>query len=126
MAPNVSLDVVGRYLDALRTGDLDSVPFADDVSFESPLAARISGRAGVVDALRGMLPVIEGLTVRDHIVDGVKPHESTGRELGVNAGMFPAQRTDADHRDSHSGIVRRGSSVVGGGHGASVPPATDP
>jgi glyoxylase I family protein len=70
MAPNVNLDVVARYLDALQSGDLDSVPLADQVSFESPLTPRISGRAGVLEVLRGMLPVIQKLTVRDHIADG--------------------------------------------------------
>lgn len=70
MAPNVSLDVVTRYIDALQSGDLDRVPFADDVTFESPLAPRVSGRAAVLDVLRGMLPVIETLTVRDVLVDG--------------------------------------------------------
>jgi glyoxylase I family protein len=70
MAPNVSLEVVARYLDALTTGDFDSVPLANDVSFESPLAPRVSGRAAVLDVLRGMRPVIERLTVRDHIAEG--------------------------------------------------------
>lgn len=70
MAPNVNLDVVACYLNALQSGDLDSVPLADNVSFESPLAPRISGRAGVLEVLRGMLPVIQKLTVRDHIADG--------------------------------------------------------
>lgn len=70
MAPNVNLDVVERYLQSLQTGDLDDVPLADDVSFESPLSPRVSGRAGVLEILRSMLPVIQKITVRDHIADG--------------------------------------------------------
>lgn len=70
MAPNINVDVIVRYLDALQTGDLNQVPFADDVTFESPLTSRIQGRSAVVDTLRGMLPVIQKLTVRDHIADG--------------------------------------------------------
>lgn len=70
MAPNVSLDVVNRYIDALQSGDFERVPFADDVSFESPMAPRISGRAAVLEVLRGMRPLIETLTVIDHLVDG--------------------------------------------------------
>lgn len=70
MSPNVSVDVVERYLDALQTGDLDSVPFADDVSFESPLAARLTGRAAVKEALSAMLPVVQKVTVRDHVAEG--------------------------------------------------------
>ena len=70
MAPNINVDVVTRYLEALETGDLDQIPLADDVSFESPLSSRIRGRAGVLEVLRGMLPVIQKVTVRDHITDG--------------------------------------------------------
>ena len=29
-----------------------------------------SGRAAVVEALRGLLPAVRGITVRDHIMDG--------------------------------------------------------
>lgn len=70
MAPNVSVEIVDRYLDALRTGKLEDVPFADDVTFESPLAARVTGRDAVADTLRGILPAVLGLTVRDHIAEG--------------------------------------------------------
>jgi len=70
MAPNVSIDVVERYLDALQTGDLDSVPFAEDVAFESPLQQRLTGRAAVKNVLAGMLPVIKKVSVRDHIANG--------------------------------------------------------
>ena len=46
------------------------MPLAADVSFESPLAARVSGRDAVLGALRGLLPAVRGVTVRDHITDG--------------------------------------------------------
>src|SRR5436190_6049378 len=42
MAPAVATEVVERYLRALQTGQLDTVPFADDVTFESPLAPRVT------------------------------------------------------------------------------------
>jgi glyoxylase I family protein len=70
MAPDVSVEIVERYLDALRTGNLADVPFADDVTFESPLAAPIAGREAVIESLRGMLPAILGVVVRSHIADG--------------------------------------------------------
>ena len=70
MAPNVAVEAVESYLRALQTGQLDDVPLAADVSFESPLAARVSGRDAVLDALRGLLPAVRGVTVRDHITDG--------------------------------------------------------
>jgi len=70
MAPNLALEVVERYLDALRTGHLDEVPFAPDVTFESPLAPRVSGKEAVLEALTGLLPVVLGVAVRDHIAQG--------------------------------------------------------
>jgi glyoxylase I family protein len=70
MAPNLSVELVERYLEALRTGDLGDVPFAANVTFKSPLTARVTGRDAVVEALRGILPAVLGVTVRDHVVDG--------------------------------------------------------
>jgi catechol 2,3-dioxygenase-like lactoylglutathione lyase family enzyme len=69
MAPNLSVEIVERCLDALRTGRLDEVPFADHVTFDSPMAGRVSGRTAVIDALRASLPPIVDLVVRDHLVD---------------------------------------------------------
>jgi glyoxylase I family protein len=70
MAPQVAIEVVEQYLAALRTGNLMDVPFAPDVTFESPLATRVSGRKAVIEALQGILPAVLGVTVRDHITDG--------------------------------------------------------
>jgi glyoxylase I family protein len=70
MAPNVAIDIVERYVAALRTGQLMDVPFAPDVTFESPLAARVCGRDAVIEALQGILPAVLDVTVRDHIADG--------------------------------------------------------
>ena len=70
MAPAVAIEVVEAYLKALQTGQLDTVPFADTVTFESPLAPRVTGRDAVIEALRGILPAVKGVTVRDHVSDG--------------------------------------------------------
>lgn len=70
MAPNVAIEVVEQYLAALRSGQVDQVPCAPDVTFESPLAPRVSGKDAVLKVLAGMLPVILGLTVRGHIAQG--------------------------------------------------------
>jgi glyoxylase I family protein len=70
MSPNVAIEVVEKYLDALQTGNLIDVPFAADVTFESPLASRVTGRDEVLDALRGILPAVLGVDVRDHVADG--------------------------------------------------------
>ena len=70
MSPNVAIEVVEQYLDALQTGDLSSVPFAPDVTFESPLSPRVTGRDAVLETLRGMLPAVLGVEVRDHVAAG--------------------------------------------------------
>lgn len=70
MAPAVAIEIVEAYLQALQTGELDTVPFADDVTFESPLAPCVTGRDAVLVALRGLLPAVRGVTVRDHIAHG--------------------------------------------------------
>ena len=70
MSPNVAIEVVERYLGALQTGTLSDVPLAPDVTFESPLATRVTGREEVLDALRGLLPAVLGVDVRDHVTDG--------------------------------------------------------
>jgi glyoxylase I family protein len=70
MSPNVTIEIVERYLDALRTGVLDDVPFAPDVTFESPLAPRAAGREAVLEAVRSILPAVLGVVVRDHVADG--------------------------------------------------------
>lgn len=70
MAPAVSIEVVERYLAALETGNLRDVPFAPDVTFESPVAPRVTGREAVIEALEGMAPLVRGVRVRDHVAEG--------------------------------------------------------
>ena len=70
MSPNVAIEIIERYLDALQRGNVNDVPFAPDVTFESPLGPRAAGREAVLDALRGMLPAVLGVEVRDHIAEG--------------------------------------------------------
>ncbi len=70
MAPSVAIEVVERYLAALKSGRLDEVPFAPDVTFESPLSTRVTGRGAVIEALTAIMPAVVGVTVRDHIAEG--------------------------------------------------------
>ena len=86
MAPNLAIEVVEAYLGALQTGQLDTVPFADEVTFESPLAPRVTGRDAVLEALRGILPAVRGVTVRDHVADG--EHVATRFELETPFGRI--------------------------------------
>jgi catechol 2,3-dioxygenase-like lactoylglutathione lyase family enzyme len=70
MAPNVAVEVVERYFEALRKGTLMEVPFADDVTFESPMIDRVTGRGAVVEALKPWLSQVRDVSVHDHLVDG--------------------------------------------------------
>jgi glyoxylase I family protein len=70
MAPAVTIEVVERYLRALETGTLHDVPFAPDVTFESPVAPKVTGRDAVIEALQGMVPLVRGVRVRDHVAEG--------------------------------------------------------
>jgi hypothetical protein len=62
--------VVESYLNGLGRRDLSDVPFDDDVTIEGPLAPRISGRQAVVEALAGVLPIVNGVRIVQHIVEG--------------------------------------------------------
>ncbi len=70
MSPNVAVETVEKYLDALQTGNLHDVPLAPDVTFESPLTPKVTGRDQVLDALRALLPAVLGVDIRDHVADG--------------------------------------------------------
>jgi hypothetical protein len=60
--------VVESYLNGLGNGDFSSVPFADDVSYESPLTPKKTGREAI-DFLAGLFPIIRGVEIRQHIVE---------------------------------------------------------
>lgn len=70
MAPDVARQTVLGYFEGLRSGQVDAVRFAPDVTFESPLSPAICGADGVRAFLRGVLPAIVGVRVDDVIVEG--------------------------------------------------------
>lgn len=70
MAPNLAIQVVEAYLEGLRRRDLRDVPFAEDVSFESPLAARVTGIEAVTETLASILPAVEGVSQATHVAEG--------------------------------------------------------
>ena len=55
------------------------------------------------------------------VVNAGEIDETGGGDFGVDAGMFLAERTGAEHSDFDSGKARCGLAVIGDGHGASVP-----
>ena len=62
--------VVESYLNGLGNRDLSDVPFADDVTIEGPLSSPVSGRQVVVEFLAGVFPIVNGVQIRHHIVEG--------------------------------------------------------
>jgi len=67
MNPNTAVQAVESYLSGLRSKDLESVPFAPSVSFESPLSPRIVGIKPVTEFLTGLFPAVKDVRVLRHI-----------------------------------------------------------
>ena len=62
--------VVEAYLDCFATKDLSKVPFAEDVTFEGPRMPKLTGRATVLGFLAHILPMVRGIQLKQHIVEG--------------------------------------------------------
>ena len=61
--------VVECYIYGLGKADFSRVPFADEVTYESPLTARKTGTEAV-EFLAGLFPIMRGAEVLQHIVEG--------------------------------------------------------
>ena len=61
---------VESYLQGLGRRSLAGVPFAPDVTIESPLTEKLVGADRVVDFLTGLFPAVKDVHIRRHIVDG--------------------------------------------------------
>ena len=70
MSQSEKIAVVESYLNGLLRKDLSSVPFAPGVTFAGPLMPKLSGRETIVGFLTSILPMIKGIEIRQHIVDG--------------------------------------------------------
>ena len=60
--------VVESYLLGLGKRDFSRVPFAPDVTYESPLTPKLAGR-DVIEFLEGVFPVVQGVEILQHIVE---------------------------------------------------------
>jgi hypothetical protein len=70
MSRSENIAVVESYLNGLARKDLSSVPFATGVTFEGPLMPKLAGRETIVGFLTSILPLIRGIEIKQHIVDG--------------------------------------------------------
>ena len=61
---------VEAYLECFKTKDLSKVPLAENVTFEGPLVGTLTGRHTVADFLQSILPMVKGVRVKQHIVEG--------------------------------------------------------
>jgi len=69
MTRDEKIAVVESYIYGLGKGDFSHVPFADDVSYESPLTPKRTGREAT-EFLSTLFPIMRGADVQQHIVEG--------------------------------------------------------
>jgi limonene-1,2-epoxide hydrolase len=62
--------VVENYLNGLGSKDLSTAVFHPDLVFEGPLGPPILGAEAVREFLAGMFPVLKGVDIVRHIVEG--------------------------------------------------------
>jgi hypothetical protein len=65
-----NIAVVESYLNGIASKDLSSVPFAPGITFEGPRMPKLAGRETVMGFLTSILPLIRGIEIKQHIVDG--------------------------------------------------------
>jgi glyoxylase I family protein len=87
MAPNEAVRAADAYLAGLARKDLSQVPFAADVTFESPLSPETRGAARVRALLEGLFPAIKGVRVVQHICQG--EYVATRFDLETTFGVLP-------------------------------------
>ena len=69
MTRDEKVAVVESYIRGLGAGDFSEVPFADNVTYESPLTPRKTGQEAI-DFLSGLFPLMRGVEIGQHIVEG--------------------------------------------------------
>jgi hypothetical protein len=70
MSREQKVAAVEAYLDCFVTKDLSKVPFAEDVTFEGPRMPKLTGRPTVFGFLTHILPMVKGIQLKQHIVEG--------------------------------------------------------
>src|SRR5580693_5355890 len=70
MSREQKVAAVEAYLDCFATKDLSKVPLAEDVTFEGPLVPKLTGRQSIKSFLASILPMVNGIQLKQHIVEG--------------------------------------------------------
>jgi limonene-1,2-epoxide hydrolase len=82
-----NIEMVERYLDAIRSKDLSRAPLADDVVFADPLINEQVGVAAWRAFIEQMLPAINGIRIKQHVAEG--NHVATLWEADTVWGVIP-------------------------------------
>ena len=70
MSRDEIIAIAEAYLNGLAKKDLSSVPFAADITFEGPRVPKLIGRERVVGFLTSIMPLLERVQIKQHLVDG--------------------------------------------------------
>jgi hypothetical protein len=70
MSREQKVAAVEAYLDCFATKDLSKVSFAEDVTFEGPGMPKLTGRQSLLGFLTHILPMVKGIQLKQHIVEG--------------------------------------------------------
>ena len=104
MSREQKVAAVEAYLDYFATKDLSKVPLAEEVTFEGPLVPKLTGRQTVKGFLASILPMVNGIQLKQHIVEG--DHVATVFDMetvnGVDNVFDWIQIVDGEIRAIHS------------------------
>ena len=70
MSREEKVAAVEAYFDCFATKDLSKVSFAEDVTFEGPRMPKLTGRETVLGFMTHILPMVRGIQLKQHIVEG--------------------------------------------------------
>ncbi|HKO20023.1 MAG TPA: nuclear transport factor 2 family protein, partial [Acidobacteriaceae bacterium] len=70
MSREQKVAAVDAYLYCFTTKDLSNVLFAEDVTFEGPGMPKLTGCPSIIGFLTHILPMVKGIQLRQHIVEG--------------------------------------------------------
>ncbi|HSI76977.1 MAG TPA: DUF4904 domain-containing protein [Lunatimonas sp.] len=68
MTREEKIAIIESYIHGLGNGDFTKVPFAEDVSYESPLTPKLQGQEAI-GFLESLFPIMQGANVIQHIVE---------------------------------------------------------
>jgi hypothetical protein len=64
------VSAVESYLRGLGARDLSEARLDPDVTYESPISPKRQGADNLIEFLSGLFPLLTGVTILDHIVEG--------------------------------------------------------